>query len=94
MRSMEIRTDRVWFWFIHSAVLSAAAIDSIPQVSDLLCAAQLVCVLQLNLFHLALCAPIPLLCYLKNPSTKSMQFVNYKKETPNLHPKAALGHLQ
>lgn len=94
MCSTEIRTDRVWFWFIHSAILNAAAIDSIPQVSDLLCAARLVCDLQMNLFHLVLCAPVTLLCYLKKPSTKSMPFVNYKKETPNLQPKAALRRLR
>ena len=39
---------------------------SVPRVSDLLCAAQLVClhILQLNLFCLVLCTLIPSLCYL------------------------------
>lgn len=45
----------------------------IPQVFDLLCAAQLVYILQLIFFFFVVHIHIPLVCYLKK---KSMQFVN------------------
>lgn len=101
MCSVEIRAGRVWVWFIHPAILSAATIDfnlaSVqPPLYSTTCLA--------SYFRAEFVLPCTLHSYSitmllgkKKKKVKSMQFVNQRKETPQLptlDQKATLGRLQ